>query len=88
MDTQHAIDLAREAVLTAILLSSPALVAGLAIGLVVSLLQAVTQIQEQTISFVPKLLGILAALTLCLPWLIEYLTQYTEQVITDIPSMF
>ncbi len=88
MDAQTAVDLGREAVVTGLLLSLPALVAGLVIGLIVSLLQAVTQIQEQTISFVPKLLGIVAVLSLCLPWLIDYLMQYTQQLISEIPSSF
>ena len=88
MNAEHAVDLGREALVTGLLLSSPALAAGLVIGLIVSLLQAVTQIQEQTISFVPKLLGIVAVLSLCLPWLIDYLVQYTQQVISEIPSSF
>ena len=56
MDPQDAIELAREAMVMAMLISAPVLVAGMLVGLIIGLLQALTQIQEQTVAFVPKLL--------------------------------
>ena len=55
MDPQDAVELARDAIRTSLLIISPVLVAGLVVGLVIGLLQAVTQIQEQTVAFVPKI---------------------------------
>ena len=86
MDVQDAIDLGREAVMTAVLIGSPLLLAAMAVGLIVGLVQAVTQIQEQSLAFVPKLVVMVLVLSLSLPWLIEQLVQYSHDVITNIPS--
>jgi len=86
MDAQDAIDLGREAVWTTMLVGSPVLLAGLLIGLVVGLLQAMTQIQEATVSFVPKLVGMVLVLSLALPWLISQMVQYSSDLITAIPG--
>jgi flagellar biosynthetic protein FliQ len=86
MDPQDAVDLCREAIFITLLISAPVLVAGMAIGLIVGLLQALTQIQEQTIAFVPKLIVMVLALTFTLPWLVTRLVEYTQQVFTTIPD--
>jgi len=86
MDVHDAIDLGREAVMTAVLIGSPLLLAAMAVGLIVGLVQAVTQIQEQSLAFVPKLVVMVLVLSLSLPWLIEQLVQYSHDVITNIPS--
>lgn len=80
MDAQDAVDLAREAILITLLVSSPALAAGLLIGLGIGLLQALTQIQDQTVSFVPKLLGMIVAISFTLPWVINQLLEYCEDL--------
>ncbi|MCE9545083.1 MAG: flagellar biosynthesis protein FliQ [Planctomycetia bacterium] len=86
MSPDTAVDMAREAVMSMLLLSAPALIAGLAVGLLVGLLQSLTQIQEQTVSFVPKLVAIVATLSLTLPWLVQRLVQYSHDLIANIPQ--
>jgi flagellar biosynthetic protein FliQ len=76
MDPQDVVDLAREAILVALLVSTPALAAGLLVGLGIGLLQALTQIQDQTVSFVPKILAMIVAIGLTLPWLLNQLLDY------------
>ena len=86
MDPQDAVDLGREAIMTTLLVGSPVLLAAVAMALLVGLLQAITQIQEQTISFVPKLLAMVVVLGLLLPWLINQMVQYSHDVIANIPA--
>ena len=88
MDTQQAIDLGREALWTTLLIGSPVLVAGLIVGLVIGLFQALTQIQEQTLAFVPKIIVMLLVLSVSLPWLIAQMLQYTTNLIGGIPGRF
>jgi flagellar biosynthesis protein FliQ len=88
MDAQQAIDLGREALWTMLLIGSPVLVAGLIVGLVIGLFQAVTQIQEQTVAFVPKIIVMLVVLSASLPWLISQMLQYTTELISGIPGRF
>jgi len=71
MNLEEALGLARYAVLLVLETSAPILVIGMVVGLVISLLQAVTQLQEQTLSFVPKMLAMAAAAVLFLPWMAE-----------------
>lgn len=68
MDVDIAVSLVREALSTALMVSAPILIVGLLIGLTVSIFQAVTQIQEQTLSFVPKILGMALAAMVIIPW--------------------
>ena len=86
MDAQDAIDLGRQALMTTMLISSPLLVAGMLVGLVIGLAQAVTQIQEQTVSFVPKLVAMALVFLLTLPWLVSQMVQYSEELISNIPN--
>jgi flagellar biosynthetic protein FliQ len=86
MDAQAAVDLGREAMNMTILIGSPVLVAGMLVGLVIGLLQAITQIQEQTVAFVPKLVVMVLVLSLSLPWLINQMVEYSEDLITQIPE--
>ena len=85
MNPQDAIDLGREAVNTALLLGAPVLVCGMIVGLAVGLLQAITQIQEQTVSFLPKLVTMVIVLSLTLPWLIGEMVRYSHDLIVNIP---
>jgi flagellar biosynthetic protein FliQ len=85
MNPQDAVDLGREALVTTMLIGAPILLVGLAVGLGVGLLQALTQVQDQTVAFVPKLLAMGAAVVVCLPWLLRQLMDYAESVITNIP---
>jgi flagellar biosynthetic protein FliQ len=86
MDPQDAVDLGREALMITLLIGSPILVAGMLVGLVIGLLQAVTQVQEQSVAFVPKLLAMVLVLSLTLPWLIEQMVQYSHDLIVNIPA--
>ena len=86
MEPQQAVDLAREALLTASLVAAPVLLAGMLVGLVVGLIQALTQIQEQTVAFVPKLVAMVLTLGFSLPWILSRLLDYAHQLITNIPS--
>lgn len=81
MEGQEAVDLARQAITTAMMLAGPLILVGFVVALLVGLVQAVTQIQDQTISAVPKIIAIVVALGICTPWLLEVLTNYTRQII-------
>lgn len=85
MNPQDAVDLVRQATNIALMLGGPVLVSALVVGLFVGLLQAATGVQEQTVSFVPKLVAVVVALSLMLPWLIEQMVRYSHDVITNIP---
>lgn len=86
MDPQSAVDLVREAIIMALVLSAPVLIVGMAVGLVVGLLQAVTQIQEQTLSFVPKVVAALAVLTVTMPWAVSRMVEYFRDLVENIPA--
>ncbi|MFT5524323.1 MAG: flagellar biosynthetic protein FliQ [Pirellulaceae bacterium] len=86
MDPDSAVDLGREAMMTAMMLGAPVLLVGVAVGLLVGLVQALTQIQDQTVSFVPKIVAMVAALALCLPWLLEMMMSYSTNLIQTIPE--
>jgi len=88
MDPQTAIDLTHEALWMTLLIGAPVLAAGLIVGLVISLFQALTQIQEQTVVFVPKIIAMLLVLSVALPWLIAHMLQYTNDLIAGIPGRF
>ncbi len=70
-----------------LLVSAPLLLSALAVGLVVSIFQAATQINEMTLSFIPKLLAIFAALLVSGPWILTMMTDYMRRLITSIPSL-
>lgn len=86
MTPDNAVELTRAAIFLALVISTPPLVASMLIGLIISMLQAVTQIQDQTISFVPKLVVMLLALLLTLPWTIQQVTEYTTVLFENIPA--
>ena len=87
MNPQDAIDLGREAILNTLLLSAPLLIAGTVVGLLIGLAQALTQIQDQTISFVPKIVAMVAVLGVCLPWMLQRMADYSTELINNIPRM-
>jgi flagellar biosynthetic protein FliQ len=71
----------------AFLLAAPPLITALVVGLAVSILQAVTQIQEMTLAIIPKMVAILISLIIAFPWLLETLTVYTTTVFRSIPTV-
>jgi flagellar biosynthesis protein FliQ len=86
MNPQTAVDLAREALIVATMIAAPALVVGMFVGLAIGLLQALTQIQEQTVAFVPKLLAMVLAVGFALPWILTRLVEYSHDLIANIPN--
>jgi flagellar biosynthetic protein FliQ len=87
MEPQQAIDMGREAIFTALLIGAPLLIMAVVVGLTIGLIQALTQIQDQTISFVPKIVAMVMALSLCLPWLVQRMLEYSEEVLMNIPRV-
>ncbi len=79
--------LARQALQVTLLISLPILGIGLLVGVAVSLLQAATQIQEMTLTFVPKIVSIFIGLLLLLPWIMDRLTAFTVEIFRQIPSL-
>jgi flagellar biosynthetic protein FliQ len=76
MGIPDATDLVRQTLVLAMIISAPMLLIGLAVGVIVSLFQAVTQIQEQTLTFVPKIAAMIAAALLLMPWISQRLLDY------------
>ena len=80
MDIEQAIDIVRETLMLMLLLSMPILAAALVIGLAVSLLQAVTQVQEQTLSFVPKIVVVFGVFGALFPWMMQLMMEFNGRV--------
>ena len=85
MTADFVVGIMAEAIKVTILASLPVLDVGLVVGLVISLLQAVTQIQEMTLVFVPKIIAVLVTLVAALPWIINLLVEFTRTIFTNIP---
>lgn len=80
MNVQFAIDILRMALWNALIISLPPLGAGLVVGLVISVFQTATNIQEQTLTFVPKIVGLIVVMLFVGPWIIEQLMEFTIQM--------
>ncbi|RZA07657.1 MAG: flagellar biosynthesis protein FliQ [Proteobacteria bacterium] len=80
------LSLGRDAIYTTVMLSAPLLIAALVVGLIVSIIQAVTQINEATLTFIPKMLAIIAVLIVMAPWMTQMLTSYTTELFTNLPN--
>lgn len=87
MTPEFAIDLLKNLMWQATIIAAPVLITGMCIGLCVSLFQTVTSIQEQTLTFVPKALGVCAVLAVALPWMIRTLVEFTIVIIQQMPQM-
>jgi flagellar biosynthetic protein FliQ len=83
---EFVVELAQKAIKVTLLVSLPILGIGLVVGVLVSLLQAATQIQEMTLTFVPKILSIFIGLLLLLPWIMHQLTGFTIEIIKNLPN--
>lgn len=77
----------QQALWVTMLIAAPLLLSALAVGLLVGMFQAATQINEMTMSFIPKLLVLVAALVVAGPWMLTIITTYTRQLIEQIPSL-
>lgn len=87
MTTQYVLGLGRDAVMLTLLVSAPMLGFGLLVGLVVSVFQAATQIQEMTLTFIPKIVAVSLALLLFLPWILNKLVGFTAALFNSIPML-
>lgn len=85
MDLSQALQLGREAFWIALSTSGPILIIGLAVGLLISLFQAVTQLQEQTLTFVPKILAMVVAAAFFIPWIANRMVAYTQEMFASPP---
>ncbi len=85
MTPEFVVTFAKESILLTMMLSAPMLILGLVVGLLVSVFQAVTSIQEMTLSFVPKLVAVLLGFLFFMPWMLEKITTFTIRVIENIP---
>ena len=87
MTPQMVVSIGREALMVTLMISAPMLLFGLIVGVSIALFQAVTQIQEMTLTFVPKILAIAAALLIFLPWMINIATDFLRHMFELIPSL-
>jgi flagellar biosynthetic protein FliQ len=87
MSEEFIVHMFREAFYTALLISAPVLLASLVVGLVISIFQAATSVQEFTLSFVPKIVVVAIILVLMLPWMMETLIAFTQNLFQQIPTL-
>ena len=87
MTTQYVLGLGREAVMLTLMVAAPMLGFGLLVGLLVSVFQAATQIQEMTLTFIPKIVAVALALLFFLPWILNKLVTYTTGLFNSIPML-
>ncbi|NQV58097.1 MAG: flagellar biosynthesis protein FliQ [Alphaproteobacteria bacterium] len=87
MSVPDVLDIARDAIFTLLLISSPIMGVGLAVGLIIALVQALTSIQEMTLVFVPKIFAIFLALLVFLPFMIQNLTSFMDRIAQRIVSL-
>ena len=87
MNPEFSVELIKNMMFQAVTIATPILLTAMVIGLGVSLFQAVTSIHEQTLSFVPKVLGIVAILIIALPWMVRSTVEFTTMMIERIPQM-
>ena len=84
MSQEMVIEIAERAIYIVLIVSGPLLLVALAVGLLVSIFQATTSIQEQTLAFVPKIVSVLIALILFGPWMLSFLTDYLHDILNNL----
>ena len=87
MTPELVMDIGRQAVEMTLIMSGPLLLSALVIGLIISIFQAATQINEQTLSFIPKLVGIFLTLILAGPWMLQMMVDYIRRLFESIPQI-
>ena len=87
MTPQFVLSLGREAIMMTLMISAPMLAFGLIVGLAISILQAVTQIHEMTLTFIPKIVAVAVALLIFLPWMINMIVDFTTRLFGSIPTL-
>ena len=86
MTPEFLVDLATRTLRTALLLAAPPLVVGLLVGIAVSIFQSVTQIQEQTLVLIPKMVAVIVVLLFAMPWMLQVLVNFTTQLYIHLPE--
>jgi flagellar biosynthetic protein FliQ len=86
MTEDMVLSLGRDAIWTTVALAAPLLIASLVVGLLVSIFQAVTQINEATLTFIPKMIAIAVVLVVLAPWMTQMITSYTTELFTSLPN--
>jgi flagellar biosynthesis protein FliQ len=87
MTPDMVINLAKQSIYTIMLISAPMLLIALAVGLLVSVFQAMTQIQEQTLAFIPKIIAVFISIVLFGPWMLTVLLDYTRDLFQNLPQL-
>ena len=87
MTPEYAIKLGQDTLMIVLIVAGPTLLVALVVGLVVSIFQAVTQIHEMTLTFIPKILSVGLVLSLLLPWTIRHMIEFTTTLISSIPTV-
>ncbi|MDA8160007.1 MAG: flagellar biosynthesis protein FliQ [Desulfobacteraceae bacterium] len=87
MTPQQAISIGQDAVYISLLLSAPPLIVGLVVGLAIAIFQATTQIQEMTITFVPKIVAVMLSLLFFASWMLLKITDYTHDLLVRLPDL-
>ena len=87
MNQDTVINLATQAMMLALKIAGPVLLLGLIVGLLVSIFQAVTSIQEQSLSFIPKIIGVAVLIVVLGPWMLNQLVSYAQNLYLSIPSL-
>ena len=87
MSRDLVVQMAREALFMVMLISAPMLGLGMLVGILVSVFQATTQIQEQTLAFIPKIVAVFVAILIFGPWMLRLLTDYIRELFVNLPSL-
>lgn len=87
MSSDLAVQIGRDALFLVLLVSAPMLGLGLLVGVLVSIFQATTQIQEQTLAFIPKIIAVFVAIVVFGPWMLSILVTYTYGIFSQLPTM-
>jgi flagellar biosynthetic protein FliQ len=87
LTAQYVLALGKEAILLVLTVSAPMLLFGLVVGLVISIFQAVTQIHEMTLTFIPKIVAVAIGMLIFLPWMISNLVDFTTRLLNSIPGL-
>ena len=86
MTPEYVLNMARQAMQVAMMVGAPMLLVSLVVGLLVAVFQAATQLNEQTLSFIPKMLAVAATMVLAGPWILGVIVDYTRDLLTNIPN--
>jgi flagellar biosynthetic protein FliQ len=87
MTPEFVVDIGRQAIETALIVAAPMLIAALVIGFIISVFQAATQINEQTMTFIPKIVGVFVTLLIFAPWMLQKVSAFLNMIFNQIPTI-